>query len=59
MQQVEVLSAELEQWRPLLRKQVDGLVVGLKIKDALKNVFHAENHAHLLQNHTHSFHRSV
>lgn len=59
VQQVEVLSAELEQCRPRLRKQVDGLVVGLKMKGALKNVFHAENHAHLLQNHTRSFHRSV
>uniref|UniRef100_A0A3B4FBW2 Laminin subunit alpha 1 n=1 Tax=Pundamilia nyererei TaxID=303518 RepID=A0A3B4FBW2_9CICH len=48
-QQVEMLAAELDQWRPLLRKQVNGLVMGLKKNDALENVYRAEKHAHLLQ----------
>uniref|UniRef100_A0A3Q1CA21 Laminin, alpha 1 n=1 Tax=Amphiprion ocellaris TaxID=80972 RepID=A0A3Q1CA21_AMPOC len=50
-QQVEVLDSQLDQWRPLLRRQVDGLVVGLKQMDALESVYRAENHAHLLQSH--------
>nr|XP_046227110.1 laminin subunit alpha-1 [Scatophagus argus] len=57
--QVEVFSGQLDQWRPLLRKQVDGLVVGLKMTDALENVYHAENHAHLLQSYAHSLHSSL
>ncbi|XP_067434354.1 laminin subunit alpha-1 [Thunnus thynnus] len=57
--QVEVLGGQLDQWRPLLRKQVDGLVVGLKMTDALENVYRAENHAHLLQSHAHSLHSSL
>lgn len=57
MQQVEVLDSQLDQWRPLLRKQVDGLVIGLKMTDALENVYRAESHAHLLQSHAHSLHR--
>uniref|UniRef100_A0A4W6EDC8 Laminin subunit alpha-1 n=1 Tax=Lates calcarifer TaxID=8187 RepID=A0A4W6EDC8_LATCA len=51
VQQVEVLDSQLDQWRPLLRKQVDGLVIGLKMTDALENVYRAESHAHLLQSH--------
>ncbi|KAM9337101.1 laminin subunit alpha-1 [Symphorus nematophorus] len=57
--QVEVFSGQLDQWRPLLRKQVDALVVGLKRMDALENVYRAENHAHLLQSHAHSLHSSL
>ncbi len=57
MQQVEVFSGQLDQWRPLLRKQVDALVVGLKMTDALESVYRAETHAHLLQSHAHSLHR--
>uniref|UniRef100_A0A8P4GKR4 Laminin, alpha 1 n=1 Tax=Dicentrarchus labrax TaxID=13489 RepID=A0A8P4GKR4_DICLA len=52
-------SGQLDQWRPLLRKQVDALVVGLKMTDALENVYRAESHAHLLQSHAHSLHRYV
>ena len=57
VQQVELLSSELDQWRPLLRKQVDGLVVGMKMTDALENVYRAESHAHMLQSYAHSMHR--
>ena len=57
VQQVEVISGQLDQWRPLLRKQVDGLVVGLKMTDALENVYRAESHTHLLQSHALSLHR--
>ncbi|XP_051240878.1 laminin subunit alpha-1 isoform X1 [Dicentrarchus labrax] len=57
--QVEEFSGQLDQWRPLLRKQVDALVVGLKMTDALENVYRAESHAHLLQSHAHSLHRSL
>ncbi|GLD72486.1 laminin subunit alpha-1-like protein, partial [Lates japonicus] len=57
--QVEVLGSQLDQWRPLLRKQVDGLVIGLKMTDALENVYRAESHAHLLQSHAHSLHSSL
>ncbi|XP_039983193.1 laminin subunit alpha-1 isoform X2 [Xiphias gladius] len=56
---VEVLGGQMDQWRPLLRKQVDGLVVGLKMTDALENVYRAESHAHLLQSHAHSVHSSL
>uniref|UniRef100_A0A8D3ECZ6 Laminin, alpha 1 n=1 Tax=Scophthalmus maximus TaxID=52904 RepID=A0A8D3ECZ6_SCOMX len=51
VQQVELLAGQLDQWRPLLRKQVDSLVVGLKMTDALENVYRAESHAHQLQSH--------
>ncbi|XP_037619286.1 laminin subunit alpha-1, partial [Sebastes umbrosus] len=57
--QVEVFSGQLDQWRPLLRKQVDALVVGLKTTDALENVYRAESHAHLLQSHALSVHSSL
>ncbi|KAM8731402.1 laminin subunit alpha-1 isoform 1-T1 [Acanthopagrus schlegelii] len=57
--QVEVISGQLDQWRPLLRKQVDGLVVGLKMTDALENVYRAESHTHLLQSHALSLHSSL
>ncbi|KAG7222971.1 hypothetical protein INR49_029193 [Caranx melampygus] len=56
---VEALGSQLDQWRPLLRKQVDSLVGRLKRTDALEKVYHAENHAHLLQSHTHSMHSSL
>lgn len=52
-----MLAAELDQWRPLLRKQVNGLVMGLKKNDALENVYRAEKHAHLLQSYALSLHR--
>ncbi|XP_062236101.1 laminin subunit alpha-1 [Platichthys flesus] len=57
--QVEVLAGQLDQWRPLLREQVDSLVVGLKMTDALENVYRAENHAHQLQSHAHSLYSSL
>ncbi|KAI4794688.1 hypothetical protein KUCAC02_031907 [Chaenocephalus aceratus] len=53
---VEVWGGQLEQVRPLLRRQVEALVVGLKTLDALENVFRAESHAHFLQTHAHSLH---
>ncbi|XP_068437392.1 laminin subunit alpha-1 isoform X2 [Clinocottus analis] len=57
--QGEELSGQLERWRPLLRRQVDALVIGLKGTDALERVFQAEGHAHLLQSHAHSTHSSL
>ncbi|XP_068604397.1 laminin subunit alpha-1 [Brachionichthys hirsutus] len=57
--QVEVFSGELDQLRPLLRKRVDALVVGLKMTDALENVYRAESHAHLLHSHAHSLHSAL
>ncbi|XP_056219655.1 laminin subunit alpha-1 [Seriola aureovittata] len=57
--QVEVLGGQLDQWHPLLRKQVDSLVGGLKMTDALEYVYRAESHAHLLQSHAHSLHSSL
>ncbi|XP_074549755.1 laminin subunit alpha-1 [Halichoeres trimaculatus] len=57
--QVEVFSGQLDQWRPLLRKQVDGLVVGLKRTDALESVYRAESHTHQLQSHAQSLHNSL
>ncbi|KAI3355620.1 hypothetical protein L3Q82_018448 [Scortum barcoo] len=57
--QVEVFSGQLDQWRPFLRKQVDALVVGLKMTDALESIYRAEGHAHLLQSHAHSLHSSL
>ncbi|XP_026035470.1 laminin subunit alpha-1 isoform X1 [Astatotilapia calliptera] len=57
--QVEMLAAELDQGRPLLRKQVNGLVMGLKKNDALENVYRAEKHAHLLQSYALSLHSSL
>ncbi|XP_026219418.1 laminin subunit alpha-1 [Anabas testudineus] len=57
--QLEVLAEQLDQWHPLLRKHVDSLVVGLKMTDALENVYRAENHANLLQRHAHSLHSSL
>uniref|UniRef100_A0A3Q1IIW7 Uncharacterized protein n=1 Tax=Anabas testudineus TaxID=64144 RepID=A0A3Q1IIW7_ANATE len=59
VQQLEVLAEQLDQWHPLLRKHVDSLVVGLKMTDALENVYRAENHANLLQRHAHSLHSSL
>ncbi|KAK2859738.1 hypothetical protein Q5P01_004358 [Channa striata] len=56
---VEVLAGQLDQWGPLLRKQVDGLVIGLKMKDALDNVYSAESYAHLLQSHSNSMNSSL
>lgn len=56
---MELLAAQVEQWRPQLRKHVDGLVVGLKVTDALEKVFRAESHAHMMQSHAHSLHRYV
>ncbi|XP_072235081.1 laminin subunit alpha-1 [Leuresthes tenuis] len=57
--QVEALGAQLDQWRPLLRKHVDNLVVGLKITEALENIYRAESYAHRLQSHAHSLHSSL
>lgn len=57
VQQVEVFSGQVDQWRPLLAKQVDTLVVGLRKTDAPENVYRAESHAQLLQSHAHSLHR--
>ncbi|XP_029004531.1 laminin subunit alpha-1 [Betta splendens] len=56
--QVEVLAGQLDQWRPLLRKHVDELVVGLKTTDALDIVYRAESHASVLQQHAESLHHS-
>ncbi|XP_067342410.1 laminin subunit alpha-1 isoform X1 [Channa argus] len=57
--QVEVLAGQLDQWCPLLRKHVDGLVIGLKMKDALDNVYSAESYAHMLQMHANSMNSSL
>jgi len=55
--QVEALGAQLDQWCLLLRKHVDNLVVGLKITEALENIYRAESYAHRLQSNAHSLHR--
>ncbi|XP_078018932.1 laminin subunit alpha-1 [Epinephelus lanceolatus] len=57
--QVEVFRGHLDQWQPLLRKQVDSLVIGLEVTDALENVYHAESHALRFQSHAHSMHSSL
>uniref|UniRef100_H3C8W5 Laminin, alpha 1 n=1 Tax=Tetraodon nigroviridis TaxID=99883 RepID=H3C8W5_TETNG len=48
--------SHLDQWRPLLRKQVDGLVVGLKTTDALEKVYQSEKHSQQLQEEGHTLH---
>ncbi|XP_076014482.1 laminin subunit alpha-1 [Genypterus blacodes] len=57
--QGEMVGSQVDQWRPLLRKRVDGLVVGLKMTDALEKVYQVESHAQLLQSHAHSIHSSL
>lgn len=57
VQQVELLSTDLDQWRPLLRKKVDGLVIGLKETDGLENIYRAESHAHMLENQVYAMRR--
>ncbi|MEQ2288472.1 hypothetical protein AMECASPLE_022900, partial [Ameca splendens] len=57
--QVELLASQLNQWCPLLRKHVEALVVGLKMTDALENIYRAEAHVHQLQSYIHSFHSSM
>ncbi|KAM4605993.1 laminin subunit alpha-1 [Polymixia lowei] len=57
--QVEGYSGQTEQWSPLLRRQVDSLVMGLKRTDALDNVYRAESHAHNLHRHAHTLHSSL
>lgn len=59
IQEAELLGEQLAQWRSLLRKQVDGLVIGLKSTDALEMVYQAESHAHNMQSHAQSLHESV
>ncbi|XP_061877295.1 laminin subunit alpha-1 isoform X1 [Entelurus aequoreus] len=57
--QVDVLGGELDQWRPLLRKKVESLVMGLKMTDSLENVYRAESHAQLLHSHAHYLQNSL
>ncbi|KAL7373886.1 hypothetical protein ABVT39_016658 [Epinephelus coioides] len=57
--QVEVFRGHLDQWQPLLRKQVNSLVIGLEVTDALENVYRAESHALRFQSHAHSMHSSL
>ncbi|XP_028290565.1 laminin subunit alpha-1 isoform X3 [Gouania willdenowi] len=56
---LQVLWAQLEQWRPLLKKKVEAVVVGLKGTDALHKVYQAEGHAHQVESHANSLHRSL
>uniref|UniRef100_A0AAV2LC06 Laminin subunit alpha-1 n=1 Tax=Knipowitschia caucasica TaxID=637954 RepID=A0AAV2LC06_KNICA len=58
-EEVELLGEQLSQWRPLLRKQVDGLVSGLKRTDALESVYRAERHAQSLESHALAIHSSL
>ncbi|XP_077410965.1 laminin subunit alpha-1 [Vanacampus margaritifer] len=55
----DVLGGELDQWRPLLRKKVEALVMGLKSTDSLERVYQAESHAHLLRSHALSLHGAL
>ncbi|XP_029698573.1 laminin subunit alpha-1 isoform X2 [Takifugu rubripes] len=57
--QVEVFGSYLDQWSPLLRKRVDGLVGGLKMTDSLEKVYLSEKHAQQLDNDAHSLHSSL
>ncbi|XP_061661394.1 laminin subunit alpha-1 [Syngnathoides biaculeatus] len=57
--QTEILGGELDQWCPLLRKKVDGLVIGLKSTDSLEMVYRAERCARLLQSDALSPHSSL
>ncbi|KAM6900446.1 laminin subunit alpha-1 [Xenentodon cancila] len=57
--QVEQLATQLDQGHPLLRKHVESLVIRLKVTDALQNVYHVENHTHLLQSHAYSLYSSL
>ncbi|XP_055022543.1 laminin subunit alpha-1 [Boleophthalmus pectinirostris] len=57
--EVELLAEQLSQSRSMLRKQVDGLVIGLKRTDALELVFRAENHAQTMHGHALSFQSSL
>ncbi|KAJ8279563.1 hypothetical protein COCON_G00066290, partial [Conger conger] len=43
--QLEGARDELEMWNPALRKQVDTLVMQMKMKDVLELVYSAEDHA--------------
>lgn len=54
-----MFGSYLDQWSPLLRKQVDGLVGGLKMTDSLEKVYLSEKHAQQLDNDAHSLHRCV
>ncbi|KAM9332589.1 laminin subunit alpha-1 [Pholidichthys leucotaenia] len=56
---VDTLEAQLDQWLPLLRKQVDSLVNGLRSTDALENIYRSENHAELLQSHAQAMSSSL
>uniref|UniRef100_A0A3P8WGE8 Laminin subunit alpha-1 n=1 Tax=Cynoglossus semilaevis TaxID=244447 RepID=A0A3P8WGE8_CYNSE len=56
---ISLLSTDLDQWRPLLRKKVDGLVIGLKETDGLENIYRAESHAHMLENQVYAMRSSL
>lgn len=45
LQQLEGSRDELEMWNPALRRQVDTLVMKMKMKDVLDLVYRAEDHA--------------
>ncbi|KAM9839751.1 laminin subunit alpha-1 [Aulostomus maculatus] len=59
VQQVDMLVGQLDLWRPMLRKKIEGLIVGMKKTDALENVYRTENHAQLLYSRAHTLHSSL
>uniref|UniRef100_A0A3B4ARG9 Laminin subunit alpha-1 n=1 Tax=Periophthalmus magnuspinnatus TaxID=409849 RepID=A0A3B4ARG9_9GOBI len=59
VQEVELLGEQLSQSRSMLRKQVDGMVIGLKRTDALELVFKAESHAQTMHSHALSLQRQL
>ncbi|KAM6953824.1 laminin subunit alpha-1 [Aplochiton taeniatus] len=52
--ELEVYREQLSQWRPMLRKHVDSLVMSLKSTDALETVYRAEDHALSLSQEDHA-----
>ncbi|KAJ8374971.1 hypothetical protein SKAU_G00055510 [Synaphobranchus kaupii] len=50
---------ELELWNPALRKQVDTLVMRMKMKDVLELVYSAEDHAEELSSKARSLHGAL
>ncbi|XP_072306440.1 laminin subunit alpha-1 [Eucyclogobius newberryi] len=58
-EEVELMGEQLSQWRSMLRKQVDALVMGLKRTDALELVYRAESHAQSIHSHALSIQSSL
>ena len=57
LQVLDGYSVDTEQWRPLLVKQVDRVVSGLRTTDSLELVYTAEGHAQRLVQDARMLHR--